>query len=67
MGARQASQTVIFSCYHATARSHCSRGSGGSNDIGMSRQMVDHYMRFKDQMGLAADGRKRLKLVTPEG
>ena len=38
-----------------------------SNDIGMSRQMVDHYMRFKDQMGLAADGRKRLKLVTPEG
>jgi hypothetical protein len=26
-----------------------------------------HYMRFKDQMGLAADGRKRLKLVTPEG
>jgi hypothetical protein len=38
-----------------------------SNGIGMSRQMVDHYMRFKDQMGLAADGRKRLKLVTPEG
>jgi hypothetical protein len=38
-----------------------------SNDIGMSRQMVDHYMRFKDQMGAAADGRKRLKLVTEEG
>jgi hypothetical protein len=37
-----------------------------SNDIGMSRQMVDHYMRFKDQMGIAADGRKRLKLVTRE-
>jgi hypothetical protein len=35
-----------------------------SNDIGMSRLMVDHYMRFKDQMGVAADGRKRLKLVT---
>jgi hypothetical protein len=38
-----------------------------SNDIGMSRQMVDHYMRFKDQMGIAVDGRKRLKLVTGEG
>ena len=37
-----------------------------SNDIGMSRQMVDHYMRFKDQMGLAADGRRRLRLVTKE-
>ncbi len=28
----------------------------------MSRQMVDHYMRFKAQIGIAADGRKRLKL-----
>jgi hypothetical protein len=37
-----------------------------ANDIGMSRQMVDHYMRFKDQMGVAADGRRRLKLVTRE-
>ncbi len=37
-----------------------------SNDIGMSRQMVGHYMRFKDQTGIAADGRKRLKLVTRE-
>jgi hypothetical protein len=37
-----------------------------SNDIAMSRQTVDHYMRFKDQMGIAADGRKRLKLVTRE-
>jgi hypothetical protein len=35
-----------------------------ANDIGMSRQMVDHYMRFKDQMGLAAEGRQRLKVVT---
>jgi hypothetical protein len=34
-----------------------------SNDIGMSRQMVDHYMRFKDQMDIAADGRARLRLV----
>ena len=38
-----------------------------ANDIGMSRQMVERYMRFKDQMGLAADGRQRLKLVTGEG
>jgi hypothetical protein len=38
-----------------------------ANDMEMSRQTVDHYMRFKDQMGIAADGRKRLKLVTPEG
>jgi hypothetical protein len=37
-----------------------------SNDIGMSRQMVDHYMRFKDQLGLAADGQCRLRLVTKE-
>jgi hypothetical protein len=35
-----------------------------SNNIGMSRQMVDHYMRFNDQMGIAADGRKRLKLIS---
>jgi hypothetical protein len=38
-----------------------------SNDIGMSRQMVNHYMRFKDQMGIAADGRRGLKLVNREG
>jgi len=34
-----------------------------SNDIGMSRQMVDHYMRFKDQMDIATEGRARLRLV----
>ncbi len=33
----------------------------------MSRQMVDHYMRFKHHMGIVADGRKRLKLITQEG
>jgi hypothetical protein len=38
-----------------------------SNDIGMSRQMVAHYMRFKDQMGIVADGRKHLKPITQEG
>jgi integrase len=34
-----------------------------SNDVGMSRQMVDHYMRFKDQMEVAEQGRGRLRLV----
>jgi len=34
-----------------------------SNDIGMSRQMVQHDMRFKDQMDVAAGGRKRLGLI----
>ncbi|WP_316185905.1 MULTISPECIES: hypothetical protein [unclassified Bradyrhizobium] len=35
-----------------------------ANDIGMSRQNVEHYMRFKDQMKVGADGQKRLRLVT---
>jgi|SRR5579859_1208151 len=34
-----------------------------ANDIGMSRQNVEHYMRFRDQMKVAADGQKRLRLV----
>jgi integrase len=34
-----------------------------SNDIGMSRQMVEHYMRFKDQMAVGAAGQERLKVV----
>ncbi|MGC2781116.1 MAG: hypothetical protein WA418_36310 [Bradyrhizobium sp.] len=34
-----------------------------ANDIGMSRQNVEHYMRFKDQMKVGADGQKRLKIV----
>jgi hypothetical protein len=29
--------------------------------------MVDHYMRFKDQMEVATGGRDRLKLVNSEG
>ena len=37
-----------------------------SNDIGMSRQTVDHYMRFRDQMTIAADRRKRLKVIQGE-
>jgi hypothetical protein len=37
-----------------------------ANDIGMSRQNVDHYMRFRDQMKVGADGQKRLRLVTRE-
>jgi integrase len=35
-----------------------------ANDIGMTRQNVDHYMRFRDQMKVAVDGKKRLRLVT---
>ena len=34
-----------------------------ANDIGMTRQNVEHYMRFKDQMKVAADGQKRLRLI----
>jgi len=34
-----------------------------ANDIGMSRQMVERYMRFKDQVEVAAAGRARLKLL----
>jgi hypothetical protein len=32
----------------------------------MSRQNVQHYMRFKDRMKVAADGRKRLQIVGKE-
>jgi len=34
-----------------------------ANHVGMSRQTVEHYMRFKDQMQVAAAGRRRLQLV----
>jgi hypothetical protein len=34
-----------------------------ANDIGMTRQNVEHYMRFRDQMKVASDGKKRLQLV----
>jgi hypothetical protein len=37
-----------------------------ANDIGRSRQNVDHYMRFRDQMKVGADGQKPLRLVTRE-
>jgi integrase len=37
-----------------------------ANDIGMSRQNVEHYMRFKDQMQVAAQGQKRLRLVAKQ-
>jgi hypothetical protein len=29
----------------------------------MSRQMVEHYMRFRDQMQVGAGGAARLRLV----
>jgi hypothetical protein len=31
--------------------------------IGMSRQMVERYMRFRDQMEIAEAGQARLRLV----
>lgn len=34
-----------------------------ANDVGMSRQMVEHYMRFRDQMQVGAGGAARLRLV----
>jgi hypothetical protein len=34
-----------------------------ANDIGMSRQMVERYMRFRDQMEIAAAGQARLRIV----
>jgi integrase len=37
-----------------------------ANDIGMSRQNVEHYMRFRDQMKVGADGQKRLRLIGKE-
>ena len=40
-----------------------------ANDIGMSRQNVDHYMRFRDQMRIASEGQKNLQrryLAMPE-
>ncbi len=37
-----------------------------ANDIGMSRQNVEHYMRFRDQVKTAEAGQKRLKLVSKE-
>jgi hypothetical protein len=33
----------------------------------MSRQNVEHYMRFKDQMKVGADGQNRLRLIGKEG
>lgn len=37
-----------------------------ANDIGMSRQNVEHYVRFRDQMKVGADGQSRLRLVAKE-
>jgi hypothetical protein len=37
-----------------------------ANDIGMTSQNVAHYMRFRDQMKVASDGRKRLQIVGKE-
>ena len=38
-----------------------------ANDVGMSRQMVERYMRFRDQMEVAASGGARPRLVEVKG
>lgn len=38
-----------------------------ANDVGMSSQMVENYMRFRDQVDVAAAGRDRLKIIKPKG
>jgi hypothetical protein len=38
-----------------------------ANDIGMSRPMVERYMRFKDQKEVAASGSTRPRLVEAKG
>jgi hypothetical protein len=37
-----------------------------ANDIGMSRQNVEHYIWFRDQMKVGADGQKRFRLLNSE-
>jgi hypothetical protein len=63
------SRTAIPSDQARIIRDHPPPGRRGydtdqiANDIGMSRPLVDHYMRFKDQMEVATAGRERLRLV----
>jgi hypothetical protein len=38
-----------------------------ANDTGASRQTAEHYMRFRDQMTVAAAGDKRLRVVKSQG
>jgi hypothetical protein len=38
-----------------------------ANDIGMSRQMVERYMRFRDQTVIAMAGQAKLQLVHGAG
>jgi predicted transcriptional regulator len=38
-----------------------------ANDIGMSRQMVERYMRFRDQMEVAMAGHAKLQLIQGSG
>jgi hypothetical protein len=38
-----------------------------ANDIGMSRQMVERYMRFRDQMEVAMAGQAKLQLAGRAG
>jgi hypothetical protein len=38
-----------------------------ANDIAMSCQNVEHHMRFRNQMKVADQGRKRLQVVGKQG
>jgi hypothetical protein len=38
-----------------------------ANDVGASAQTVSSYMRFRDQMQVAADGRGRLRRLVDNG
>jgi hypothetical protein len=49
------------------ARSEQGYGSDQiANDIGMTRQNVDHYMRFRDQMQVAERGQTKLRVVSKQ-
>ena len=51
---------------HFSAKRHNLLNHGLSLDPPTPRQNVEHYMRFKDQMKVGADGQKRLRLVKNE-
>jgi hypothetical protein len=38
-----------------------------ASDVGMSRQNVEHDMRFGDQIKVGADGQNRPRLIGKEG
>jgi hypothetical protein len=52
---------------HTVSSEQLRNGIVISNEVlGVSCRNVDHYMRFRDQMKVGADGQKRLRRVTRE-